>query len=48
MPLTSDKARAIMHDKKVHGRPLTEKQRRFFGARASGAKKKSIAESLSE
>jgi hypothetical protein len=36
--LTSAKARKILHDKEVHGQPLTEKQRRFFGAIASGAK----------
>jgi hypothetical protein len=29
------KARKILHDKEVKGHPLTEKQRRFFGARAS-------------
>lgn len=36
--LTSTKARKILHDKTVHGQPLTDKQRRFFGAIASGAK----------
>ena len=36
--LTADKAREILHDKSVHGHPLTEKQRRFFGAIASGNK----------
>jgi hypothetical protein len=30
------KARQILHDKEVRGHPLTEKQRGFFGARASG------------
>lgn len=30
------KARQILHDKKVHGKPLSEAQRSFFGARASG------------
>ena len=25
------KARKILHDGKVHGKPLTDKQRRFFG-----------------
>ena len=34
--LTSEKARKILRDKSVKGHPLTEKQRRFFGARASG------------
>ena len=36
--LTSSKAREILHDKSVHGQPLTDKQRRFFGAIAGGAK----------
>lgn len=36
--LTSNKAKQILHDKEVHGHPLTEKQRRFFGAIAGGAK----------
>lgn len=36
--LTSTKAKKILHDKEVHGQPLTDKQRRFFGAIASGAK----------
>ena len=36
--LTSKKAREILHDKEVHGHPLTDKQRRFFGAIAGGAK----------
>ena len=30
--LTPEKARHILHDKEVHGHPLTDKQRRFFGA----------------
>ncbi len=34
--LTSKKARLILHHKKVKGFPLTEAQRGFFGARASG------------
>lgn len=34
--LTPNKAREILHDKKIHGRPLTEKQRRFFGAMSKG------------
>ena len=29
------KARKILHDKKVHGKPLTDKQRKFFGARSN-------------
>lgn len=36
--LTQAKARKILHDKSVHGHPLTEKQRKFFGAIAGGAK----------
>jgi len=36
--LTKSKAREILHDKEVHGHPLTDKQRRFFGAIAGGAK----------
>jgi hypothetical protein len=33
--LTKSKAKEILHDKSVHGHPLTDKQRRFFGAIAS-------------
>jgi len=36
--LTSAKAKEILRDKSVHGNPLTEKQRKFFGAIAGGAK----------
>ena len=35
--LTSAKAKKILYDKEVHGKPLTEKQRKFFGAIAGGA-----------
>ena len=35
--LTADKAKEILHDKSVHGHPLTDKQRKFFGAIAGGA-----------
>ena len=35
--LTKSKARKILHDKEVHGHPLTEQQRKFFGAIAGGA-----------
>lgn len=35
--LTSAKAKKILHDKTVHGKPLTDKQRKFFGAIAGGA-----------
>lgn len=34
--LTPQKARQILHDKEIRGHPLTERQRRFFGAVASG------------
>ena len=34
--LTPNKAREILHDGKVHGKKLTEKQRRFFGAMSKG------------
>ena len=36
--LTSAKAKKILHDKEVHGQPLTDKQRKFFGAIAGGDK----------
>ena len=36
--LTSAKAKEILHDKSVHGHPLTDQQRKFFGAIAGGAK----------
>jgi len=39
--LTKQKARQILHDKEVHGKPLTDRQRRFFGAVASGHARKS-------
>ena len=35
--LTKSKASKILHDKEVHGHPLTEQQRKFFGAIAGGA-----------
>lgn len=34
--LTSAKARKILRDKKVRGKSLTKKQKRFFGAIAGG------------
>lgn len=34
--ISPEKARKILHDGEVHGKPLTEEQRKFFGARASG------------
>jgi len=30
--ISAPKAKKILHDKKVHGHPLTDKQRKFFGA----------------
>lgn len=36
MSLTRRKARLILHHGEVRGFPLTERQRKFFGARASG------------
>lgn len=35
--ITKAKARKILRDKKVRGKKLTAKQKRFFGARAGGA-----------
>lgn len=34
--LSKAKAQKILHDKTIRGKPLTKKQRGFFGARASG------------
>jgi hypothetical protein len=31
------KARQMLHDRQAQGHPLTDRQRRFFGAVASGA-----------
>jgi hypothetical protein len=36
--LTARKAKKILKEGKVHGKPLTERQRRFFGAVAGGQK----------
>lgn len=38
--LTARKARKILHDGTVRGHPITPAQRRFFGAKSSGAKRK--------
>jgi hypothetical protein len=35
--LTKAKAKKILHEGTVHGKPLTARQKRFFGARAGGA-----------
>lgn len=40
--LSPKKAKQILHDKEVHNKPLTEKQRKFFGAVASGAIPKAL------
>lgn len=40
--LSKTKARKILHDKSVHGHPLTEQQRKFFGAIASANNGKHI------
>lgn len=37
---TPEKARQILHDREVRGHPLTDRQRRFMGAIASGRRKK--------
>lgn len=34
--LTPNKAREILHDGTAHGKPLTDKQRRYFGAMSKG------------
>ena len=36
--LTKSKAKEILHDKSVHGKPLTDKQRKYFGWVAGGKK----------
>lgn len=37
--LSKKKAQKILKDKKVHGKPLTKKQRGYMGVIASGKKK---------
>lgn len=39
--LTAEKAKKILRDGEVHGKPLTEQQRKYFGAVASGTARKS-------
>lgn len=36
--LSTAKAKEILRDQSVHGRPLTGRQKRFFGAVAGGQK----------
>jgi len=38
-PVTQAKAKKILKDGEVNGKPLTEKQRKFFGRLAGGAKR---------
>ena len=38
--VTKAKARKILRDKKIGGKAITAKQKRFFGAIAGGARKK--------
>ena len=38
--LSPSKARKILHDKTVRGRKITARQRRYFGAVASGRARK--------
>lgn len=40
MALSKGKAAEILHDKSVRGKPLTDRQRRFMGAVASGRSRK--------
>lgn len=40
MAITPEKARKILEDGRAHGKPLTEKQRKFFGKMASRKKSK--------
>lgn len=42
--LSASKAREILHDKKVHGKPLTKRQRGFMGVVASGKSIKAALE----
>lgn len=44
--ISKAKARKILHDGTVHGKPITEKQRRFFGAMASRAAGGMIADMM--
>jgi len=34
--VSKTKAKKILHDKEIKGKPLTKKQRGFFGAKAGG------------
>jgi hypothetical protein len=36
MPVTRQKAKKILRHGEVHGKPLSKRQRGFFGARAGG------------
>jgi hypothetical protein len=39
--VSKQKAKEMLHDGKVRGKPLTKSQRGYFGARAGGAPRKS-------
>lgn len=38
-PVTPSKARKILRDGKINGRPLTVQQKKFFGRIANGARR---------
>lgn len=40
--LSKRKAAEMLHDGTVHGKPITDRQRRYFGAIASGAAMKGL------
>jgi len=40
MAISAKKAKEILRHGKVHGKPLTKKQKAFFGARAGGKSRK--------
>lgn len=37
--ITQAKAKKILHDKEIRGKPITDKQRKFFGAKSNPKKK---------
>lgn len=41
--VTPQKAKKILEDGSVHGKPLTKKQKGFFGAQLSALKRKKVA-----
>ena len=40
--LSAAKARQILHDGTVHGKPITDQQRKYFGAVAGGSANKAM------